>query len=147
MNRNFIFKVAVALCFVAVAVLWLLSELKVITVDLTWTIALLAFALAAIFILRGLFSKTVGSAKKLWIVLGGALVVAGVIALMGSVISENIVFPIIAIVITVVVLLCIFATGGKKWDEGDNTKVGYKDYWARKREQEEKEKNDKENKD
>lgn len=143
MSRNLIFKVLVALCFIAVAVLWLLSELKVITINLTWTIAVLAFALALIFILRGLFSKTVGAAKKLWIVLGAVLVIAGVFALVGSVIPENLFFPIIAIVLTLMVLLCILATGGKKWDDGDNTKAGYKDYWARKKEKEEQEKNKK----
>ena len=139
MSKNMLFKVLIALCFVAVAVVWALSAAEVITVRLDWLIAVFAFALALVFILRGLFSKTVGIAKKLWIILGAVLVVAGVLALVGTFIDTKLVLPIIAIVVTVAVLLCVLATGGKKWDEADYTKVGYKDYRTRKREQEERE--------
>ena len=45
--------------------------------------------------------------------------------------------PIIASAVTVVVLLCRLAVGGKKWDQADNENVGYKDYRTRKREEEE----------
>ena len=36
-------------------------------------------------------------------------------------------------------------TGGKKWDEGDNHKVGYKNYYQRKAEEERQTEKDKEN--
>lgn len=147
MSKNLLFKVLIALCFVAVAVVWTLSAAEVITVRLDWLIAVFAFVLALVFILRGLFSKTVGIAKKLWIILGAVLVVAGVLALVGTFIDTKLVLPIIAIVVTVAVLLCVLATGGKKWDEADNTKVGYKDYRTRKREQEEREARERDRKD
>ena len=79
--------------------------------------------------------------------LGAVLVVAGVLALVGTFIDTKLVLPIIAIVVTVAVLLCVLATGGKKWDEADNTKVGYKDYRTRKREQEEREARERDRKD
>lgn len=142
MSKNMLFKVLVALCFVAVAVVWALSAAGVIAVNLSWLIAVFAFALAAMFIFRGLFGKTVSIAKKLWILLGAALVVAGVLALVGTFIENALVLPVIAIIVTVAVLLCVLATGGKKWDEGDNTKAGYKDYRTRKKEEEERNKKD-----
>ena len=79
------------------------------------------------------------------IAVGGVLVVAGVLALVGAfVIEAKLVLPIIAIVITAVVLLCILAVGGKKWDQADNENVGYKDYRTRKREEEERRKREEE---
>lgn len=145
MSKKLLFKVLVALCFVAVAVIWLLSAAGVIVVNLSWVIAIFAFALAFLFIVYGFAAKTVGVAKKLYILFGGVLVVAGVLALVGAfVIEAKLVLPIIAIVITAVVLLCILAVGGKKWDQADNENVGYKDYRTRKREEEERRKREEE---
>ena len=133
MSKKLLFKVLVALCFVAVAVIWLLSAAGVIAVNLSWVIV------------YGFAAKTVGVAKKLYILFGGVLVVAGVLALVGAfVIEAKLVLPIIAIVITAVVLLCILAVGGKKWDQADNENVGYKDYRTRKREEEERRKREEE---
>ena len=50
------------------------------------------------------------------------------------------ILPIISIVITVAFLITVLATGGKKWDEGDNHKAGYKNYYERKADEEKKEK-------
>ena len=36
------------------------------------------------------------------------------------------------------IVLGVLVTGGKKWDEGDNQKVGYKTYRERKAEEEKK---------
>lgn len=145
MSKNLLFKVLVALCFVAVAVLWALSVAEIITINLSWLIAIFAFALGALFILKGLIAKNVGTFKKLNILFGALLVVAGILALVGTFIDTKLVLPIIAIIITVAILLCILATGGKKWDQGDNENAGYKNYWERKKEKEEQEKRDREN--
>lgn len=143
MSKKLLFKVLAALCFIAVAVVWLLSAVGVIEVNLSWLIAVFAFALALLCIIYGLISKTVGTFKKMYILLGAALVIAGILALVGTFIDSKLVLPIIAIVITVAVLLCILAVGGKKWDQGDNENVGYKDYRARKKEEEEQKNKDK----
>ena len=141
MSKKLLFKVLAALCFIAVAVVWLLSAVGVIEVNRSWLIAVFAFALALLYIIYGLISKTVGTFKKMYILLGAALVIAGILALVGTFIDSKLVLPIIAIVITVAVLLCILAVGGKKWDQGDNENVGYKDYRTRKKEEEEQNKN------
>lgn len=137
MSKKFLLKVLVALCFVAVAVVWLLSAIGVIEVNLAWLIAAFAFALAVIFIVYGLAAKTLGVVKKFYIIFGAVLAVAGVLALVGTIIEDKLVLPIIAIIITVGMLLCILAVGGKKWDQGDNEVAGYKDYRTRKKEEEE----------
>ena len=140
MSKNMLFKVVVVLCFLAVAVVWLLSALNIIQVNMSWVIAVFAFVLGGAFIIKGFVSKNVGLLKKLNILFGSALVGAGVFALVGTFIDGAIALPIIAIVLIVAILLCILATGGKKWDQADNENVGYKNYWERKKEQEEKEK-------
>lgn len=141
MSKNLLFKVLVALCFVAAAVLWILSAADIIAINMSWTIAVFAFVLGALFIGKGLFSRNVGTFKKLNILFGAVFVVAGVLALVGTFIEESLVLPIIALIVTLAVLLCILATGGRKWDQGDNDNAGYKNYWQRRKEKEEQEKN------
>ena len=141
MSKNLLFKVLVALCFVAAAVLWILSAADIIAINMSWAIAVFAFVLGALFIGKGLFSRNVGTFKKLNILFGAVFVVAGVLALVGTFIEESLVLPIIALIATLAVLLCILATGGRKWDQGDNDNAGYKNYWQRKKEKEEQEKN------
>ena len=141
MSKNLLFKVLVALCFVAAAVLWILSAADIIAINMSSAIAVFAFVLGALFIGKGLFSRNVGTFKKLNILFGAVFVVAGVLALVGTFIEESLVLPIIALIVTLAVLLCILATGGRKWDQGDNDNAGYKNYWQRKKEKEEQEKN------
>ena len=120
MSKNLLFKVLVALCFVAAALLWILFAADIIAINMSWAIAVFAFVLGALFIGKGLFSRNVGTFKKLNILFGAVFVVAGVLALVGTFIEESLVLPIIALIVTLAVLLCILATGGRKWDQGDN---------------------------
>lgn len=140
MSKKILFKVLVALLFVAAAVVWLLSVLipeEFENINLAWIIAAFAGVLGLMFILRGLFSKTIGPAKKFYIILGAVFIIAGVLALVGTIIDDKLVLPVIAVVITAAALLCVLAVGGKKWDSADNEKVGYKNYYERKKEEEE----------
>ena len=71
------------------------------------------------------------------IFLGAALiVVAGVSVAFALALPESYIWPIIAVILTAAALLSLLATGGKKWDEGDNQRMGYKDYRTRKAEEE-----------
>ncbi len=138
MSKSLLVKVLVGLCFVGVSVVWLLSALGVIQVNLSWVIGVFCAALGLIFLVKGLVSKNLGIVKKIDVIIGCALLVAAVFAIIGSFVEDvaALVFPIIAVGITVAALLCVIATGGKKWDQADNQHVGYKDYWARKKEEE-----------
>lgn len=139
MSKNLFFKVLVALLFVAAAVMWLLSVLDVIDFPLAWMISVFCGALGLLFLVKGLVQKNIGVVKKLNVLFGCALLVAAALALVGTLLPEAIVWPIVAIGITAAVLLCILAVGGKKWDQGDNQNVGYKNYYQRKEEERKKE--------
>lgn len=141
MSKKIFFKVGVALVLVAAAVVWLLSVLmpeKFKDVNLSWVIAVACGAIGLLFVLRGIFSKTLGAAKKLYVFVGAAFFIAAVLALVGTFIAGKLVLPIIAIIIAVAALLSILVVGGKKWDTADNEKVGYKNYYQRKEEEEKK---------
>ena len=66
----------------------------------------------------------------------GLLVVALVCLISALALPDNWVLPLILILLGVMIVLSVLITGGKKWDEGDNHKVGYKNYYQRKAEEE-----------
>ena len=90
-------------------------------------------------LLQGCFQKNVSTIKKLKIWFGIALIVCAILCLVSELaIKDSLVIPIIAIVVAVGLVITVLATGGKKWDEGDNHKAGYKNYYERKAEEEKK---------
>lgn len=138
MSKSFFSKFLVALVFVAAAVLYLLQVLEVITFfNLSWAVMMISGSLGALFILGGLFGKNLGIIKKTRIILGSALLIVCLFSMVTAIlIPEKIVFPIILIIVTGAILFSVVAVGGKKWDQGDNQNVGYKNYHQRKAEQE-----------
>ena len=125
---------------VAAAVLWILSLTVPETFgffSLAWAGVLLCGGIGVIFLLNGIFQKNITTIKKLKIWFGVALLVCAVLCLVSAItIPENLVIPIIAVIVAVGFMITILATAGKKWDEGDNHKVGYKNYFERKKEEE-----------
>ncbi len=143
MSKKIWFKLLIALSMVAVSVVWLLSVLmpdKFEKFNAIWLITAFAGIMGIAFILKGLFSKTLTFAKKFYIFFGAMFLIAAVLSLVGTLIEDKLVLPIIAIIITVALLLSVLAVGGKKWDTADNQKVGYKNYYQRKAEEEKKNK-------
>ena len=142
MSKKFLFGLIVCLLIVAIAVLWLLSALGVEEMKwftLGWAATIAAGVLGVAFVGRGLFGKTAGPLKKLWIFFGAAFLVVAVITLACEIaMPSKIVMPVIAIVLAVALLLGFIAVGGKKWDAGVNQKVGYKNYYQGKAEEERK---------
>ena len=140
MSKKFLFGLIVCLLIVVIAVLWLLSAVGVAGMEwftIGWAATIAAGVLGVTFIGRGLFGKTAGPLKKLWIFFGAGFLVVAVITLACEIAMPNeIVMPIIAIVLAVALLVGFIAVGGKKWDAGDNQKVGYKNYYQRKAEEE-----------
>ena len=146
MSKKFMFRFALGLVAVVVAVMWLLSVIPS-TKDamgwftLGWAITIIAGVFGLAFIFRGLFGKSAGPLKKLNIYFGAGFVLVAVLSMIGelamdSADKQNLVIPIIAVVVTVALLLGFVAVGGKKWDQGDNQNVGYKNYYQRKAEEE-----------
>jgi hypothetical protein len=145
MSKNFLTKILIALAWVATAVLWLLSVVMPDTFgffNLNWAVVVICGTGGLALLLRGLFSKKTGVLKKTDIYFGAfLLIIAAVSVAFAIALPKKVVWPILAIILAVAGLLSVLATGGKKWDAGDNQKVGYKDYRTRKAEEEER-KND-----
>ena len=145
MAKGFLFKFVIGLSAVVAAVLWLLSALVPDSFGWfsgDWAVVIIGGVSGLAFLIRGLVDKSAVTLKKLYVYFGVALLGVAVFGLIGAlaVTADDIVLPIIAIVITVALLLGFVAVGGKKWDGGDNEKAGYKTYYERKKEQEEREK-------
>ncbi len=146
MSKKLMFKLFLGLSILAAAIFWLIT---VVSPDAfgdvnagSWAILIVSGAWGIGFIVNGLVSKNVGVFKKLYILTGaGMLVVALFVVVTIFTLPDNIIMPIIAIIIASALILCLLAVGGKKWDQGDNENVGYKNYYQRKAEEE------KENKD
>lgn len=140
MSKDLGLKVFLGLSFVAVAVLWLLSvvmpeQLGEINLA-SWGILIVSGCWGLAFILSGLFGKMLGGTKKLSILIGAGLLVVSLFMIVNIfAIDDKIVLPIVAIIVTSAFVLCTLAVGGKKWDHGDNHKVGYKNYHQRKAEE------------
>lgn len=150
MSRNLIYKLLGAFLILVACVLWILS----ITVpdtfgffSLAWAGVVICGGLGLIMILQGSFQKNITTIKKLKIWFGVALIVCAILCLVSELaIPGNLILPIISIVVAFGLLITIIATGGAKWDEGDNHKAGYKNYYERKAEEEKAEKENNENK-
>lgn len=145
-SKNFMFKLLVCGIILVAAILWLLS----VTVEafsffnLSWACVILAGGVGLAFILRGVFQKDLGTIKKFYIWFGAGLLIVALFALISAIaVPENIVLPIIAIILAAALMLGMVATGGKKWDEGDNQAAGYKNYHERKKEEEKNENKEK----
>lgn len=144
MSKKFLYRFLMYLSVVVAAVLWLLSvvsEKQFGFFNLSWAVVLISLTFGTVYILNGLFSKVFAVTKKISIFIGAGFYLIGLFGLVSAItLPGNIIMPIIAIIVATGLLLGVVATGGKKWDEGDNHKVGYKNYHQRKAE-EEKEKN------
>ncbi len=140
MSKSFLVKLLIGLAWVAAAVLWLLSVILPDTFgffNLSWAVVVIAGTSGVALLLRGLVSDKAGILKKIDIALGALLVIiAAVSVAFALALPESYVWPVIAVILTVAGLLSLLATGGKKWDGGDNEQVGYKDYRTRKAEEE-----------
>ena len=110
--------------------------------SLSWATTIFLAAAGLKYVLAGIFMTSKGViARRMTIIAGAVMLVLALICLTSAIaIPNNIIAPIIAIIITLAVFVGILVTGGLKWDGGDNQKVGYKNYYQRKAEEEKAEK-------
>ncbi len=88
------------------------------------------------FLARVFFEKQV-ILKKSWSILAGVFFVTAAVSLISALaLPGKLVLPILCLAAGVSLLLASLVLGGKKWDEGDNQKLGYKNYYERKAEAE-----------
>ena len=148
MSKNFFVKLLVALAFLAAAVFFFLSVLEVepfTEFSASWAGVIFAGVSGLALLLSSIGTKNSTQLKKLQLTLSTALLVVALVCLVFALaLPKNWILPLILILIGVMLVVSILITGGKKWDEGDNHKVGYKNYYQRKAE-EEKNKKDQDN--
>ena len=139
MSKNFFTKFLVSLAWLAAAVLWLLSVIvpeKFGFFNLNWAVVVVCGVNGVALLLRGLFHKKTDVLKKSDVFWGTAfLVIAAVGVIFALKLPKSYIWPIVAVIVAAAGVISVFSTKGRKWDEGDNQKAGYKDYRARKEEE------------
>ena len=140
MSKQFLSKLLIALAWLAAAVLWLLSVIKPDTFgffNINWAIVVICGTAGIAFLFRGLGARKTGILKKSDISLGALLlIIAAVSVIFALSLPKSYIWPIIAVIIALAAVISVVAVGGKKWDEGDNHRAGYKEYRTRKKEEE-----------
>ncbi|MCL2062613.1 MAG: hypothetical protein FWH03_08350 [Firmicutes bacterium] len=152
MKKGFMFKLLLILSLAAAALLWILQVAEVIPENIPvgmWAIVIAAGGWGVAFVCRALFSKNTSIPpvmKRVSVIIGIGLILVAVLGIVNIYQwGEKWVLPIVAIAGVTALLVMLFATGGQGQNTGDNQKVGYKDYWARRAEKEAQEKKDQEN--
>lgn len=140
MSKKLLPRLIVALSFLTAAVFYLLSELipeKFGGFNLAWAGVIFAGASGLALLISSLLTKNSVTLKKGKIFLSGGLLIVAALCLVSALaLPNNLVLPIILVIAAAVLVVSVLFTGGKKWDEGDNQKAGYKNYYQRKEEEE-----------
>ena len=140
MSKKLFVRLLVALSFLAAAVFFFLSVLEVepfTEFSASWAGVIFAGVSGLALLFNAIGTKNSTQLKKMQIFLSAGLLVVALVCLISALaLPKNWVLPLILILLGVMLVLSLLITGGKKWDEGDNHKVGYKNYYQRKAEEE-----------
>jgi len=140
MNKRFLSRLLAVTLLLVVAVFYCLSLVPVQGFEkfsLNWAGAILLGGWGILWLLGGLFSKNIGTLKKAEIWVGIALLILAFLCIITEIaVPDNLVLPIIYIVLAFGAVISVIAVGGNRWDSGDNKQVGYKNYFQRKKEEE-----------
>ena len=140
MSKKLFVRLLVALSFLAAAVFFFLSVLEIepfTEFSASWAGVIFAGVSGLALLFGAIGTKNSTQLKKMQICLSAGLrVVALVCLIFALALPEDWILPLIFILLGVMLVLSVLITGGKKWDEGDNHKVGYKNYYQRKAEEE-----------
>jgi magnesium-transporting ATPase (P-type) len=141
--------------FLAASVLWLISVIlpegsylfsEQYQFNFAWFALISCAGVFLCFLIRGFTGGTYKESrvlsKKLNLLLAGAVgVVIALICVNIFTWEDKVILPIIAVIVVLAVVLSVIVTGGKKWDQADNQKSGYKTYAQREAEREKQERN------
>lgn len=140
MSKKILVRLLVALSFLAAAVFFFLSVLEVepfTEFSASWAGVIFAGVSGIALLFNAIGTKNSVTLKKLNVALSAVLLAVALVCLVSALaLPQNWILPLILILVGVMLVLGILITGGKKWDEGDNHKVGYKNYYQRKAEEE-----------
>lgn len=140
MSKKILVRLLVALSFLVAAVFFFLSVLEVepfTEFSASWAGVIFAGVSGIALLFNAIGTKNSVTLKKLNVALSAVLLAVALVCLVSALaLPQNWILPLILILVGVMLVLGILITGGKKWDEGDNHKVGYKNYYQRKAEEE-----------
>ena len=140
MNKRFLSRLLAVLLLLAVAVFYCLNVAGVEGFEwftLGWAGTIVLGGWGVIWLLRGLFTKNIGTLKKAQIWVGiGLLILAFGCLITEIAIADNLIMPIIFVLLAFGLVISVIAVGGNRWDSGDNQQVGYKNYFQRKKAEE-----------
>lgn len=140
MSKKFLVRILMLLAVLFVGVLWLISLIDASifgAFKLNYAIAIICGVWGLLFLITGLFSKSNTFTKKSYVIIAIGFFIATVFAAFSSLgIEDKFIAPVIFIVVVAGLIFSYIASAGKKWDEGDNQKIGYKNYNQRKAEEE-----------
>lgn len=143
MDKKFLLRLIVPTVLVVVAVLCFLMVLPATATyfawfSWAWAVCMLTAALGLRYVLAGVLAGGNVVLRRTSILFGALFGVIAVFCLVWAIaLPQNWVAPLIAIIITAALLIGVVVTGGRKWDAGDNQKVGYKTYRERQAERKE----------
>ncbi len=138
MKKRHLFTIINLSALVFALLLWVISLASADALpgfDFAWAAFIATAVWAVSFTVRVFFEKDV-MLKKSWTILAGVFYLAAVGSLIGALALEGkLVLPILCLTAAAAALIGSLVLGGKKWDEGDNQKPGYKNYYERKEEE------------
>ena len=150
MRKRFLSKFLFLAGFLVAAVLWVVSAAlpdgsylfsEKYPFNFSWFALISCAGVFLCFLVRGfsggIYKENRVPFKKFNFLLAGAVAVACVFLVVNIfALKSNLVVPIIVLIAVVAVVLGFLMTGGKKWDQADNQKPGYKTYAQREAEKE-----------
>jgi hypothetical protein len=135
-NIKFIFKAIDIFALVLGCFLWLMSEVakdSFAWFNFAFAVVVICGLWGVSSIIQGAIFKEKTVIKKARLIIGGIFLVVSAGSLIWAInMPGNIVLPIICLIIALAIFAGLFISGGKKWDEADNQKEGYKNYYERK---------------
>ncbi len=143
MNKRFLSRLLAVLLLLVVAVCYCLNVAEVDGFEwfsLGWAGTIVLGGWGVLWLLGGLFTKNIGTLKKAEIWVGIGLLILAFLCLITEItMEENLIWPIIFVILAFGLVISVIAVGGNRWDSGDNKQVGYKNYFQRKKAEEKEE--------
>ncbi|MBE5731897.1 MAG: hypothetical protein E7353_02575 [Clostridiales bacterium] len=141
-TAKFIFKVFDIFVLVLGCLFWLLSEIVKNAFgwfNFAFAVVLICGLWGISSIIQGAILKEKVVVKRARLIIGGVFLVVSASSLIWAInLPGNIVLPLICLIVALALFAGLFISGGKKWDLADNEKEGYKNYYERKAEEEQK---------
>ncbi|MDR3021868.1 MAG: hypothetical protein LBU60_04255 [Clostridiales bacterium] len=139
MKKSTIYWLIIALGILLPAVFWLLSEMPSSkdafgAFNFAWFLTISSGTLAACLIVKGTVDESTKSYQKVYILSGAIIASVAVLAFVSAIAwPDKVWIPLLVVVLAICFLGgVLFTQDGKKWDQGDNHKEGYKNYRQRK---------------